>query len=897
MTYSWENVSSVADDVSTVFTNFSKTSNGDHKIPICICCNEYLSLQSKAFIEERLLQSSIQRLIPKDALLPIDDEILRYYQLPSEHCKQWMDGALLAPNTTVCNDASETRYSCCRSCKRSLETYSKYDNPPRTAIANGFFVGTCPNVLSSLNDAERLLISVNRNHSHVFSFFAGQHKSIRGFHTYFETTPMMTRHAIEDANQVSPMRVACVLSGPFTSNQKQLVEESMHISPMKMLDAFLWLSDHNDQYSNNDDYEEYVNSTPVIIDDSSTEESLDTQQESIIEKTVFLPDGTRVREKSSFFDSRSEFAAHVVKRQSLPAEHQFRFVPSERYARDFDHNFLEKSFPLQFPYSRGGVYEDRPVSVSKEVCLQHYMKMADPFFLCPDFVLTLHSMYEKDKSLSQASLCCRSLVDGKRLGAQIGSMQNEELETIMRSFESVEENNHGFLRTLTTSCRAMGHTNEAAKESRNKMFALWSVFGEPSIFFTVSPCDETNFRIRLYAKPESFHQLPDYEALSNEEILQEWEVRKRQRMDCPGACSHDFQNQMWIVRKYLIGWDEEKDEPVEGGGAFGYVSAYTQAVEEQGRKTLHSHFLLWIKEIQDIVRKLQVTCDVNVHQQLVAKMTTKMNSIVSTRLHEGVDVSIVACTEENCCGTQEMLLDLQHYRNLRHRQGSRAGEGVVTTCTECGKGTNSEMAATQQLVADFGRDLSCDGPSFVMNAEHALDDVAMRHIYDVKDLPEDEKRQRFFLINALYNLHRCVHSKGCFKKGEECRFLLPGRILSQTILKFAESPTTFFDVLGRTMSVTTFTPELERSALDSFMNHYSPHTSMALGCNSNVAIGSILQLFYSTTYSSKGTQDDDRKAYDRIVKSVSRRMAEVNEDDPFKVRKYLCIIFHIQSQL
>jgi hypothetical protein len=55
-----------------------------------------------------------------------------------------------------------------------------------------------------------------------------------------------------------------------------------------------------------------------------------------------------------------------------------------------------------------------------------------------------------------------------------------------------------FFDTLDIACKSMAHTNEASKIARRKMFSMWYSICAPGIFFTISPCDETNFRLRLY---------------------------------------------------------------------------------------------------------------------------------------------------------------------------------------------------------------------------------------------------------------------------------------------------------------------------------------------------------------------------------------------------------------
>lgn len=55
-----------------------------------------------------------------------------------------------------------------------------------------------------------------------------------------------------------------------------------------------------------------------------------------------------------------------------------------------------------------------------------------------------------------------------------------------------------FLKSVTTSCKVLGHTAEAAKEARRKLYALSDYFGPHSLFFTVTPDDKCSFRFRMY---------------------------------------------------------------------------------------------------------------------------------------------------------------------------------------------------------------------------------------------------------------------------------------------------------------------------------------------------------------------------------------------------------------
>ncbi len=80
----------------------------------------------------------------------------------------------------------------------------------------------------------------------------------------------------------------------------------------------------------------------------------------------------------------------------------------------------------------------------------------------------------------------------------------------MEDFEQIKENNNdnlnattkSFLKAISTTCRAMGHTEQAAKYGRRCCFAMLDYFGLNSLFLSTTPGDKCSFRVRLYCKPQ-----------------------------------------------------------------------------------------------------------------------------------------------------------------------------------------------------------------------------------------------------------------------------------------------------------------------------------------------------------------------------------------------------------
>ena len=58
---------------------------------------------------------------------------------------------------------------------------------------------------------------------------------------------------------------------------------------------------------------------------------------------------------------------------------------------------------------------------------------------------------------------------------------------------------------------------------------------------------------------------------------------------------------MQILTECLLKWDT-KTQAATGKGILGTVTRFAAADEEQGRKTLHRHWQIWVEELNQSVR-------------------------------------------------------------------------------------------------------------------------------------------------------------------------------------------------------------------------------------------------------------------------------------------------------
>jgi len=118
-------------------------------------------------------------------------------------------------------------------------------------------------------------------------------------------------------------------------------------------------------------------------------------------------------------------------------------------------------------------------------------------------------------------------------------------------------------------------------------------FGLPHLFLTYTGDDQNSFMVQVYSDCEIDDKTP-VATLTDQDLLKRSKLRNELRISYPGICAYFYECMLKIVIEEVIGWDMKNNEARPGGGLFGIPIAFTSSTEEQGRTTLHSHFLIWL---------------------------------------------------------------------------------------------------------------------------------------------------------------------------------------------------------------------------------------------------------------------------------------------------------------
>jgi len=120
-------------------------------------------------------------------------------------------------------------------------------------------------------------------------------------------------------------------------------------------------------------------------------------------------------------------------------------------------------------------------------------------------------------------------------------------------------------------------------------------------------------------------------------------------------------------------------------------------------------------------------------------------------------------------------------------------------------------------------------------------------------------------------------------KGCECRFYFPFRSCAKTCIQEDrgvndEHVIDWHRLDGNIIKLAPWLLEPKRPMGCQFINPHSNALSKVLNCNTNVQIGDASQVYYSTLYTGKNNQKEDRERQERITNTINRRLLKTEEE-------------------
>jgi hypothetical protein len=345
-----------------------------------------------------------------------------------------------------------------------------------------------------------------RPYGAVFAFFGGAQQSIRGNYQYFEMDQNRLGGVMNQLNEADlGEHMYCVLCGRMIPNQKQIVRKRSKVDTQLFIDVITWFI----QESGHPGY--YKISVPkdcpqpLLVEGPETRNNTDDPANVALEAnyeggTFVFSSAQDPLEDTSVYGSTDRFAIAIMNRCAPTL-----LASGGIYANNVEMN-VENILPFAFPFGMGGPKMKRRVQVSLESCIQVYMRLSLRQFMEGPTILVMNHIYNRQMSFKSGVMTCRSNVGGVTMGEKFSMLSTENFEKIdmENNTNNLDETTKGFLKGVATTCRSMGHTEEAAKFARRCMFAMLDRYGLNSLFLSTTPDDECSFRVRLYSKLQNW---------------------------------------------------------------------------------------------------------------------------------------------------------------------------------------------------------------------------------------------------------------------------------------------------------------------------------------------------------------------------------------------------------
>ena len=265
--------------------------------------------------------------------------------------------------------------------------------------------------------------------------------------------------------------------------------------------------------------------------------------------------------------------------------------------------------------------------------------------------------------------------------------------------------------------------------------------------------------------------------LSQEEIDSHAKQRLHICFEYPGLSTFNFEVVLAIILKEIVGWNNG-DMP----GMFGMPKAYFYCIEEQARKLLHVHFLIWLKQPPCDLETLERMTSSNPRsKRLFRDEAKKLESYVdkvqsSYLIGDKPHRKIHRCSKDGKYRLPAVKCD-QALRFLRHKEGCHVQHYAMAICDKCGKEWTSDDLAYAQV------DAFCQPTTPATNLA-------------TNDQPSQDKKKRiletihlskcdsvvngqinYLAANAVFNVHSTTHVRTCFREDcPECRYRLPTKL-------------------------------------------------------------------------------------------------------------------------
>ena len=425
------------------------------------------------------------------------------------------------------------------------------ESPPEFAIANGYVIGHIPhdvivvdsegNLVGDLNDVLTdemcAFLSPTRAYGYYFAYVAGAHRSIKGHFSFFDADQNHTGSVLNYYQQsgANP-NIYVVLCGRMTAKQKEIIKNRARVDTNILHKLLTWFVEESGHPGFKDVVPPSECPQPKVVEDPECSQNVDdehdAEKESRYEGATFhFTSGQEPEQDTGCFGTTQNFILAMLRR-TMPT----LLVHGSDYA-NLKELLLENVCVRQFPFGTGGPKMKRRNPVGFSRSLRHYCNLSLKQFMMPDFLLIANHMNNWVLSYKNAIIRCGAKIGGVALADRVSKLTEEEIQQTAakkdngkRGIGDADE----FLQEVSTSCRAVGYSAEAAAYARRQYFAMSDYFGCPNLMVTCTADNLCTFRDSIMAGAGETQTLPALKDFEDEDHITDcnldFEFRQRQRL-------------------------------------------------------------------------------------------------------------------------------------------------------------------------------------------------------------------------------------------------------------------------------------------------------------------------------------------------------------------------------
>lgn len=505
------------------------------------------------------------------------------------------DGPILDPAGCVSIDGVD-RLLQCQVCFKVL----KRKLMPHIALANGRWFGTVPNCLKILLFGEQLLVRLCRPNACVAHLQGGQ--------GYLKANAIIFEQPVAKVyDRLPPPRTdicecfTVIYTGPVKPTEEDYQRTPFIVRLPVVLAALEWLClNHIDYHSvqiDRDRLAEYEDNTvPVHVIYRSGPETLDVSD---ADSACSAPEGYDCP-----FMVHSVSAENVAKmsskqRLALSIKYFDRggkalSVGHEANPESIYHNsrLYPTLFPWLYPYGLGGFENSRiRRRLDRVTHIRCNLMYGDRRFQTDGTFSYIAYNHEQIRRSSSGGYLLTNRKNFPSVVDKLLSIKAEALDRIVARTEiggyvvPEDDDEKACLELMSIVDHVAGHVhglNTLRKYQRNELRSLIYTKGMPVFFLTFAPADTKN---------------PICLSLCGEDVdLTSSSPKLRCDVECMLAVGRNPVGAARFFHLMVNGLLEDVLRVGSSeGGLFGPIDGYYGTVEEQGRKTLHLHLLLWVK--------------------------------------------------------------------------------------------------------------------------------------------------------------------------------------------------------------------------------------------------------------------------------------------------------------